>query len=114
MKSKKPIVFKVQHPVMSDNDFRQLLEGIIVQRDNLIRYGTPYPPNHPDGEVAEQRKRELDEQIAEYKNKIKKLEEEKAGYEQLLRIIFEEEGRVKDEQRHHKTGNTSNYMQPLG
>ncbi|KAH0789153.1 hypothetical protein GPJ56_006906 [Histomonas meleagridis] len=116
MKSKKPIIFKVQHPVMSDNDFRQMLEGIMMHRDNFIRHGSPFPPEQPALEIIEERKRELEAQIAECKARIKELEESKERYGQLLRVIFEEESRVKEEQRAQRPNRTSGmgnvYLQP--
>ncbi|KAK8897025.1 hypothetical protein M9Y10_014957 [Tritrichomonas musculus] len=99
MKSKKPIIFKITQPVMSDKDFRQMLEGVMSHRDNLIRYGTPFPPEQPDIELVEQRKKELDSQIQECKAKIKELEDAKERYGQLLRVIYEEECRIKEEQK---------------
>ena len=104
MKSKKPTIYRIQQPVMSDNDFRFMLEGIMSHRDNLVRYGTPLPPEKPDVELQEQRKRELEKQISECKGKIKDLEDSKERYTQLLRVIYEEESRVKEEQR-----NRNNY-----
>jgi predicted ribosome quality control (RQC) complex YloA/Tae2 family protein len=81
-----------------------MLEGVMMHRENLVRYGTPFPPEKPNSELVEQRKHELDEQIAECKAKIKELEEAKERYGQLLRVIYEEESRIKDEQRSRYSG----------
>lgn len=99
MKSKKPTIYKIQPPLMSDSDFRFILEGIMAHRDNIVRYGSPLPPEKPDVELQEQRKREIDQQIIECKEKIKELEDSKERYVQLLRVIYEEESRVKEEQK---------------
>lgn len=99
MKSKKPTIYKIQPPLMSDNDFRFMLEGIMAHRDNLVIYGSPLSPEKPDAEFQEQRKRELEQQINECKEKIKELEDSKERYAQLLRVIYEEESRVKEEQK---------------
>lgn len=89
---------------MSDSDFRQMLEGVMMHRENLVRYGTPFPPEKPTSELVEQRKKELDDQITEVKNKIKELEDTKERYSQLLRVIYEAESRNKEEQRSRYTG----------
>ncbi|KAK8894304.1 hypothetical protein M9Y10_022739 [Tritrichomonas musculus] len=104
MKSKKPTIYRIEQPVMNDIDFKFMLEGIMAHRDNLVRYGTPLPPEKPDVELQEQRKRELEQQISECKEKIKELEDSKERYAQLLRVIYEEESRAKEEQR-----NRNNY-----
>jgi hypothetical protein len=103
---RKPVVFKIQKPVMSDTDFRQMLEGVMAHRENLVRFGTPYPPEQPNSELVEQRKHELDSQIADCKARIKELEEAKERYGQLLRVIYEEESRLKEEHRHRYSGRT--------
>jgi hypothetical protein len=111
---RKPVVFKIQPPVMSDTDFRLMLEGVMIHRENLVRYGTPFPPEKPNSELVEQHKHELDEQIAECKAKIRELELAKERYGQLLRVIYEEESRIKDEQRSRYSGRTeatTDYMQ---
>jgi hypothetical protein len=51
---RKPNIFKIQKPVMSDTDFRQMLEGVMAHRENLVRFGTPYPPEQPHSELVEQ------------------------------------------------------------
>jgi len=101
---RKAATFKIQPPVMSDSDFRQLLEGVMVHRENLVRYGTPFAPEKPSSELIERRKDELDEQIAECQMKITELEATKERYHRLLRVIYEEEGRIKDEQRARFSG----------
>ena len=106
MKSKKPTIYKIQPPIMSDNDFRFILEGIMAHRDNIVRYGSPLPPKNPDVELQEQRKRELEHQIVDCKEKIKELEDSKERYTQLLRVIYEEESRVKEEQKTRNTFRT--------
>jgi DNA repair exonuclease SbcCD ATPase subunit len=106
MRHKKPVVYKIQKPIMSDADFRQILEGILAHRENLLRFGTPYPPERTDSALVGQRMSELDSQIEECKAKIKELEETKERYEQLLRVIYEEESRIKDEQRARYSGRT--------
>lgn len=99
MKSKKPVIYKITSPVMTDQDFQSMLNGVMAHRDNLIRHGTPFPPEKPDSELAKQRKAELDDQIKACQAKIKELEEARERYNQLLRVIYEEESRVKEEQR---------------
>lgn len=114
MKNRKQIVFKIQSPIMSDHDFRQMLEGVMVHRENLIKYGTPYPPEAPDSEKMKQRKAELDAKIAEYQAKIQELDDTKERYNQLLRTIYEEESRIKDEQKKcllNRSETPSNYLQ---
>jgi hypothetical protein len=106
MKQGKPVIFKIQKPVMSDADFQQMLEGIMAHRENLLRFGTPYPPERPNPELIEQRKSQLDTQIQECKAKIQELEETKERYGQLLRVIYEEESRIKEEQRSRYSGRT--------
>jgi DNA-binding transcriptional MerR regulator len=111
---RKPVIFKIQKPVMSDTDFRQMLEGVMAHRENLVRFGTPYPPEQPNSELVEQRKHELDAQIAECKAKIKELEDAKERYGQLLRVIYEEESRIKEDQRLRYSGrmeSSSEYLQ---
>jgi hypothetical protein len=76
-----------------------MLEGVMMHRENLVRYGTPFPPEKPNSELVEQRKHELDAQIAECKAKIKELEDAKDRYGLLLRVIYDEESRIKNEQR---------------
>jgi hypothetical protein len=110
---RKPVVFKIQKPIMSDNDFRQMLEGVMAHRENLVRFGTPYPPEEPNSEFVEQRKHELDTQIAECKAKIKELEDAKERYGQLLRVIYEEESRLKEEQRSKYSGRTESTSEYL-
>lgn len=111
-KSKKPVMFKTPQPVMSDKDFRLMLEGIMIHRQNLIQYGTPFP-EEPNSEVIKERKVELDQQIEECQAKIKELEDTKERYNRLLRTIYEEESRLKDEQkkRVNRAGTPSTYMQ---
>lgn len=96
---RKAILFKIEPPVMSDSDFRQMLEGVMLHRENLVRYGTPFAPEKPDSEVVERRNHELDAQIAQSQEKIKELEKTKDTYGQLLRVIYEEESHIKEEQR---------------
>ena len=96
---RKPVQFKIQQPVISEVNFRQMLEGVMVHRENLVRYGTPFAPEKPNSELVEQRKHELDEQIAICQAKIKELEATKERYNQLLRVIYEEESRLKEEQK---------------
>jgi len=91
-----------------------MLEGVLRHRDNLIRYGTPFPPEQPNSEQIAQRKNELDAQINECKAKIKDLEDSKERYNLLLRTIHEEESRVKDEQKKRTTNrpeSTVSYLQ---
>ena len=112
MKSKKPVMFKIPTPVMSDNDFRWMLEGIMIHRRNLINYGTPFR-EEPNTQQIKERKEVLDQQIEEFNAKIKELEDTKERYNQLLRTIYEEESRLKDEQkkRINRAGTPSTYMQ---
>lgn len=74
MKPRDTIRYKIQNPVMSDRELRFLIEGIIVQRENLVKTGSPYPPMQEDREADEQRKRELYNKIEQCQNKIKELE----------------------------------------
>ena len=115
-KSKKPISFKIEQPQMSDQEFRQMLEGVMMHRENLVRYGTPFAPEKPNSELVEQRKHELDEQIKECRAKIEELEKTKERYHQLLRVIYEDEGRIKEEQRSRSRAdvNSEGFMRPLG
>lgn len=99
MKSKKPINFKLDQPVMIDVDFKQMLDGVMMHRNNLLQYGSPFPPEKLDSALAESRKQDLDDQIAKCKMKIKELEDAKEKYLQLLRVISEEECRIKEEQK---------------
>jgi hypothetical protein len=98
MKPRKLVVYKIQKPTMSDSDFQQILDGVMSHRENLLRFGTPYPPGRPDSALVEQRKAELNSQIEKCRAKIKELEETKERCGQLLRVIYEEESRIKDEQ----------------
>ena len=115
MKNRKPTQYKIPYPVMSDRDFRKMLEGVLYHRENLIRYGTPFPPEQPNSEKIAQRKSELDTQINDCKAKIKLLEDEKERYNLLLRTIYEEESRVKDEQKKKtnsvRTDGPNSYLQ---
>lgn len=99
MKSKRAYQYKVQHPMMNDASFRQLVKGVMAYRQNLIERGTPYPPEEPNSEKVAQHKKELDKRIQESQAEIKKLEDMKERYNQLLRTIYEEESRMKDEQK---------------
>ena len=112
IQSKKPVMFKIPPPTMSDNDFRWMLEGIMIHRRNLINYGTPFR-EEPNSKIIKERKEELDQQIDECNAKIKELEETKERYNQLLRTIYEEESRLKDEQKKRviRAGTPSNFAQ---
>ena len=110
------MLFKIQQPVMSEVNFRKMLEGVMVHRENLVRYGTPFAPEKPNSELVEQRKHELDEQIAICQAKIKELEATKERYQQLLKVIYEEESRIKEEQRARTVRqdlNTEAYQRPM-
>ena len=113
MKSKKPVIYKITPPVMSDQDFQMMLEGVMTHRENLIMYGTPFPPERQNSELAEQRKAELDEQIKICKAKIKDLEESRERYNQLLRVIYEEESRIKEEQRNRGYSGRTDLQPPV-
>ena len=112
---RKAVQFKIERPAMSEGDFRLMLEGVMTHRENLVRYGTPFAPEKPDSELVEQRKHDLDAEIAECRAKIEELEDTKERYHQLLRVIYEEESRIKEEQRAKYNGraemNNEPYMQ---
>lgn len=111
---RKPVQYKLPMPVVKTDDFSEMLQGVMRHRENLVKFGTPFAPEKPDSELVEQRKHQLDGQIAECQAKIKQLEDTKERYHQLLRVIYEEEDRVKREQTaRYSNGRVDNepYMQ---
>ena len=105
-------MYKIPIPTMTDQEFRWMLEGIMIHRTNLITYGTPFR-EEPNTQQKKEKKEALEQKIEKCKEKIKELEDTKERYNQLLRTIYEEDSRLKEEQKKkiNRAGTPSNYMQ---
>ena len=91
MKNRKTAQYRIDLTVFSDSDLKAMIEKIITHRENLIKYGSPYPPEDESEESAAMHKEIIDQKIAECKRRIKDLDETRERYQSLLKVVYAEE-----------------------